>query len=95
MSKIHPTAIIEQGAELGDNVEVGPYCIVGPQVTLDSECILRSHVVIEGKTTVGKQNVFFQFASIGSDPQDLKFHQEVSTKARKSVEGKPQSEIII
>ncbi len=78
MSKIHPTAIIEQGAEIGDHVEIGPYCIVGSQVTLASDCILRSHVVIEGKTTIGKQNVFFQFASIGSDPQDLKFHEEDS-----------------
>ena len=76
MNKIHPTAIIEKGAELGDHVEIGPYCIVGSQVTLDDGCVLRSHVVIEGKTVIGKQNVFFQFATIGSDPQDLKFHQE-------------------
>ncbi|MBF0279960.1 MAG: acyl-ACP--UDP-N-acetylglucosamine O-acyltransferase [SAR324 cluster bacterium] len=78
MNKIHPTAIIEKGAVIGDNVEIGPYCIVGPQVTLNNDCVLRSHVVIEGRTTIGKENVFFQFASIGSDPQDLKYHHEDS-----------------
>lgn len=76
MKKIHPTAIIEKGAELGENVEIGPYSIVGPQVTLGDDCILRSHVVLEGKTTIGKNNLFFQFVTIGSDPQDLKYHQE-------------------
>lgn len=78
MNKIHPTAIIEKGAELGENVEVGPYCTIGAQVTLGDDCILRSHVVLEGKTTIGKNNTFFQFATIGSDPQDLKYDQENS-----------------
>ncbi len=78
MNKIHPTAIIEKGAEIGNNVEIGPYSIIGPQVTLDDECLVRSHVVIEGNTTIGKQNAFFQFATIGSEPQDLKYKQEDS-----------------
>jgi UDP-N-acetylglucosamine acyltransferase len=76
MNKINPTAIVEKGAELGNDVEVGPYCRIGPQVTLDEGCFLRSHVVIEGNTRIGKRNLFFQFSTIGSDPQYLKYDQE-------------------
>ena len=78
MSNIHPTAIIEDGAELGDNVSIGPYSVVGPQVRLDDGVTLESHVVITGDTSVGANTRIFPFASIGSAPQDLKFKGEAS-----------------
>lgn len=78
MNKIHPTAIVEKGAELAGNVEIGPYCVIGPHVSLGDGCVLRSHVVMEGHTTVGKNNSFFQFSTIGSEPQDLKYQKEDS-----------------
>ncbi len=77
-SKIHPTAIIEDGAHLAPCVEVGPYCVVGPNVTLDQGVKLKSHVNIEGNTHVGAGTTIFPFASIGTAPQDLKYGGEFS-----------------
>lgn len=73
---IHPTAIIEEGASLGENINIGPYCIVGEHVKIGDGTTLQSHVVIQGRTTIGKNNTFFPFASIGQDPQDLKYDGE-------------------
>ena len=67
--RIHPSAIVHPGAELGANVEVGPYCIVGSNVVLGEGCRLLSHVVIEGATHIGDDNVFHSFAAIGGTPQ--------------------------
>lgn len=80
MSKheIHPTAIIEDGARLGKGVRVGPYCLVGGEVSLGDACELISHVVVSGKTTVGARTRIFPFASIGHQPQDLKYKGEAS-----------------
>lgn len=75
---IHPTAIIEKGAHIGANVTVGPYCIVGPQVTLGDGVQLISHVVIGGITEIGEGTEIFPFASIGLRPQDKKFKGESS-----------------
>ncbi len=75
---IHTTAIIDPLAKIGANVSIGPYCVVGPNVILGQGVILKSHVVIEGRTTIGEGTVVYPFASIGSSPQDLKFHGEVS-----------------
>jgi UDP-N-acetylglucosamine acyltransferase len=72
---IHPTAIIDPLAALGD-VEIGPYCVVGPGVTLLDGVVLKSHVVVEGETTVGKGTIVHSFAVIGGDPQDLKYSGE-------------------
>ncbi|MBV9994280.1 MAG: acyl-ACP--UDP-N-acetylglucosamine O-acyltransferase [Caulobacteraceae bacterium] len=69
MTKIHATAIIERGAELGEDVEVGPYCIVGPDVRLGARTRLRSHVVVEGHTEVGPDCQIYPFASLGAAPQ--------------------------
>lgn len=76
--KIHPTAIIADGAKLGENVAVGPYCIVGENVTLADNVVLHSHVCVDGYTSVGEGTQIFPFASIGSPPQDLKFAGEKS-----------------
>ncbi len=76
---VHPTAIIEDGATLGEGVRIGPYCIVGSQVTLGDGCELVSHAVVAGRTTIGARTRIFPFASIGHQPQDLKYHGEPST----------------
>ena len=73
---IHPTAIISPKAELGKNVRVGPYAIIGENVTLGDDCVLHSHVVLEGTSTFGKNNEFFPFAAIGGKTQDLKYAGE-------------------
>jgi len=78
MTEIHPTAIIEQTARLGDGVVVGPYCCVGAAVELGDGVRLRSHVVVDGRTTVGPNTHVFPFASIGHPPQDLKYKGEES-----------------
>lgn len=75
-TRIHPTAVIEPGAELGSGVEIGPFCVVGPQVWLADGVVLKSHVVVTGETSVGEGTVIFPFASVGEVPQDLKFRGE-------------------
>ncbi|MGC4033149.1 MAG: acyl-ACP--UDP-N-acetylglucosamine O-acyltransferase [Tepidisphaeraceae bacterium] len=73
MSLIHPTAIIEPGAQLGENVRVGPFCVIGPNVTVGDGTILHSRVTIVGHTTIGKNNEIHPNAVLGSPPQDLKY----------------------
>jgi UDP-N-acetylglucosamine acyltransferase len=75
---IHPTAIVEQGAQLGAGVTIGPFCIVGADVELGDGCELKSHVVVTGRTRVGARTKIFPFASIGHAPQDLKYAGEPS-----------------
>ena len=70
---IHSTAVIHPQAKLGANCEVGPYCVIGENVTLGDGCKLHSHVVIDGHTTLGDGNEIFPFASIGLKTQDLKW----------------------
>lgn len=76
---IHPTAIIEDGAALGAAIRVGPYCMVGPQATLGDGCELLGHCVVAGQTRIGAGTRIFPFASIGHQPQDLKYKGEPST----------------
>ncbi len=75
---IHPTAIIDPKAELADDVSVGPYSIIGPGVQIDSGTSVASHVVINGPSIIGKSNTIYQFASVGEDPQDKKYCNEVT-----------------
>ena len=79
MTLIHPSAIVEQGASLGADVRIGPFCIVGSQVSLGDGCELVSHAVVTGRTTIGPRGRIYPFASIGHPPQDLKYHGEAST----------------
>jgi UDP-N-acetylglucosamine acyltransferase len=72
MAQIHPTAIVERGAELGATTFVGPYCHVGPEVELGDAVRLISHVVVAGHTKIGPGTVIYPFASIGEPPQVLK-----------------------
>lgn len=76
MANIHPTAIVEDGAEIGADVEIGPYCVVGSKVKLGDYVRLHSHVAVAGNTTVGEETEIFPFASIGHIPQDKKFSGE-------------------
>jgi UDP-N-acetylglucosamine acyltransferase len=76
MAAIHPTAIVEQGAQLAETVKIGPYCVVGADVTLDEDVELVSHVVVAGHTRIGPRTRIFPFASIGHQPQDLKYKGE-------------------
>ena len=73
---IHASAIVEDGAKLGTGVKLGPYCIVGRDVTLGDGVELVSHVVVAGTTAIGANTRIFPFASIGHQPQDLKFKGE-------------------
>lgn len=76
MSLIHPTAIIDKNAKLGKDVKVGAYSVIGPEVTIGDGTVISTHVLIEGKTTIGKDNQIFSHAVLGSIPQDLKFYGE-------------------
>ena len=73
---IHPTAIINNKTKISNDVEIGPYCIIGPDVELGSKTKLHSHVSIIGNTKIGANNEIFPFVSIGTDPQDLKYKGE-------------------
>jgi len=72
-SRIHHTAVIDPTAELGEYVSMGPYCVIGPRVTLGDGVTLGSHVVIEQDTTVGRECRVATGATLGGDPQDLKY----------------------
>jgi len=73
MNRIHPTAVVDPKAELGESVEIGPHCYVGPGVVLGDGCRLMHNVTIIGNTQIGSENVFFPGAVIGAEPQDLKY----------------------
>ncbi|MHA1558274.1 MAG: acyl-ACP--UDP-N-acetylglucosamine O-acyltransferase [Alphaproteobacteria bacterium] len=78
MKYIHPTAIIEKGAEIPENVHIGPYCHIGPNVVLKDQVHLVSHVSLAGFLTIGEYTKIYPFASIGHPPQDLKYQGEES-----------------
>jgi UDP-N-acetylglucosamine acyltransferase len=74
--KAHPTAIIHPQAKIATSVKVGPYSVIGAGVELGENCEVMSHVVIEGNTRAGQGNRFYPYASLGMDPQDLKYKGE-------------------
>lgn len=76
MSNIHKTAIIEDGAIIGENVTIGAYSIIGSKVKIGNNNTIASHTVITGKTTIGDDNKIYSHAALGTDPQDLKFDGE-------------------
>lgn len=78
MTKIHPTAIVSKTAKISSNVEIGAFCVIGDEVEIGENSILKSHIVVEGDTKIGKNNTIFPFAVIGVIPQDLKFRGEKS-----------------
>ena len=73
---IHETAIVSEKAYISEGVSIGPYSIIGPDVSIGSKTIIESHVVVTGRTTIGKQNHFYPFSTIGESPQDMKYKDE-------------------
>ena len=73
---IHKTAIIDSKAKISENVTIGAYSVIGPNVQIDTSTTIHSHVNISGNTIIGKSNIIYPFASIGNDPQDLKYNGE-------------------
>jgi UDP-N-acetylglucosamine acyltransferase len=73
---IHPTAVVDRHAELDSSVEVAPFAVIGPKVKIGPRTRVGPHAVVEGDTTIGADNVVFQFASVGAIPQDLKYAGE-------------------
>ena len=78
MPQIHPTAIVAPGATLAEDISIGPYCVVGEEVVLGAGVTLIAHIVVDGRTTIGEKTRIFPFASIGLEPQDLKYRGEKS-----------------
>lgn len=76
---IDPRAIVDPSAKLADNVEVGPFSIIGADVEIDEGTVIGPHVVVRGPTKIGKNNKIFQFASIGEECQDKKYAGEPTT----------------
>jgi UDP-N-acetylglucosamine acyltransferase len=75
---IHPQAIVDPSARLADDVIVGPFTIIGPDVDIASGCEIASHVVIKGPTKIGKNNKIYQFSSVGEDTPDKKYQGEAT-----------------
>ena len=73
---INKTAIVDKNAQIHPSVKIGPYSVIGPNVEIGEDVIIHSHVNISGNTKIGKKNIIYPFASIGNDPQDLKYNGE-------------------
>ena len=73
---IHKTAIVDSKAKIADNVQIGPYCFIGPEVEIGNNSIIHSHINIVGNTKIGENNQIYPFSSIGTPPQDLKYKGE-------------------
>ncbi|HUO45147.1 MAG TPA: acyl-ACP--UDP-N-acetylglucosamine O-acyltransferase [Burkholderiales bacterium] len=76
MASIHPTAIVDHGAQLADDVEIGAYALIGPHVEIGAGTRVGPHAVIKGRTRIGRDNRIFQFVSLGEEPQDKKYRGE-------------------
>ncbi len=76
--RIHPAAVVHPEARLHESVEVGPFAVIGPKVQIGAGSKVGPHAVIEGDTTIGERNRIFQFASVGAEPQDLKYAGEAT-----------------
>ena len=78
--KIHPTAIVAEGAVITAGVEIGPYSIIGPEVKIGEGTVVQSHVVLESDVSIGRKNLIGHGAVIGAPPQDLTFSPDRKTK---------------
>ena len=79
---IHPTAIVDPGARLGDGVRIGPYCVIGANVELGDGCRLQHHVTLEGPSIIGAGNVFYAYASIGQQTPGSEIPRRADPPAR-------------
>jgi UDP-N-acetylglucosamine acyltransferase len=82
MPKVHPTALVHPSAQLADDVEIGPYCLVEADVSIGAGTVLREHVVVRRHTTLGRGNFVDAFTVLGGEPQDLKFDPRAKTYLR-------------
>jgi UDP-N-acetylglucosamine acyltransferase len=73
---IHPTAIIDPRASIAETAEIGPYCVIGADVSIGAGSVLKANIYIEGPTKIGDENIFYPYSSIGVAPQDLKYQGE-------------------
>lgn len=73
---IHPTAVVHPNSRVHETAEIGPYCIIGAEVEIGARTLMLAHVYVEGPIVIGEENVFQPYSSIGSSPQDLKYHGE-------------------
>jgi UDP-N-acetylglucosamine acyltransferase len=73
---VHPTAIVDAGASIHPRAEIGPFCIIGPEVEIGARTRLMAHLFVEGPTVIGEDNVFFPFSSVGVASQDMKYRSE-------------------
>ena len=71
--QIHPSAVVDPKAQLGEDVYIGPFCLIGPEAVVGDACRLRSHVVVQGRVTLGCRNEIYPFVTLGLEPQDLKY----------------------
>lgn len=74
--RVHPSAIIEEAAQIDEGTSIGAYSYIGPNVRIGRDCHIKSHVVIDGYTQLAEGNTVYQFASVGADPQDRKWKGE-------------------
>ena len=81
-TKIHPTAIVDPKAKVGEGAEIGPFSILGPKVTVGNDTIIQSHVVLEGEVAIGRGNFVGHGAVIGAPPQDVSYSAERKTKVQ-------------
>ncbi|MFN9456314.1 MAG: acyl-ACP--UDP-N-acetylglucosamine O-acyltransferase [Acidobacteriota bacterium] len=73
---IHPTAIVDPSAQIDETAVIGPFCVVGAEVTIGAHTGLKAHVFVDGPTTIGEENIFYPYSTVGVAPQDLKYHGE-------------------
>jgi UDP-N-acetylglucosamine acyltransferase len=73
MARIHPTAVVDRGAEIAADTEIGPYCVIGPHVVVHAACFLQAHVHVTGHTVIGERTKIAPFASLGTPPQSVKY----------------------
>lgn len=76
MTRIHPSAVVDKSAELAEDVEIGPFSLIGPHVRLGAGTRVGAHCVFDGHTTVGENNLFYAYCSVGGPPQDKKYRDE-------------------
>jgi len=75
---IHPTAIVDPAARIAESAEIGPYCVIGPDVSIGERTRVLAHVFVDGRSTIGDDNIFFPYSTIGVASQDLKYRGEPS-----------------
>src|SRR5580692_13205593 len=75
---IHPSAIVDAGARVADSAEIGPFSIIGADVSIGARTRVMAHVFMEGSLEIGEDNIFFPYSTVGVAPQDLKYHGERS-----------------